>query len=97
MLLTVVPALIKFREHLSKIQDLIIEIVGVVVLLIGAIMYMITVPQWIPLRAQMERLGADVESLMILYFGSIVLTLMGALFILFGILGRVTTSLKIRK
>jgi hypothetical protein len=97
MLLTAIPALIKFREHLLKIQDLIIEIVGVIVLLIGASMYMITVPQWIPVRAQMERLGQDVESLMILYFGSIVLTLTGAMFIMFGILGRVTASLKTKR
>jgi uncharacterized membrane protein YidH (DUF202 family) len=96
MLLTVVPALIKFREHLMKLQDLITEIVGVVFLLVGAVMYMITIPHWIPLRTQMERLGTDVESLVILYFGSIALTLMGAMLTVFGILGRVTATLKRR-
>jgi uncharacterized membrane protein YidH (DUF202 family) len=94
VLLTIVPALLRFRAHLLKLQDLITEIVGVVFLLIGAILYMITVPQWIPLRAQMERMGTDVESLVVLYFGSIALTLMGAMLTLFGIVGRVTTSLK---
>jgi hypothetical protein len=57
---------------------------------------MITIPHWIPLRTQMERLGTDVESLVILYFGSIALTLMGAMLTVFGILGRVTATLKRR-
>ena len=96
VLLTVVPALIRFRAQLLRLQDLIIEGVGFVVLLVGAVMYMVTVPQWIPLRTQMERLGTDVENVTILYFGSIALTLLGAILTLFGILGRVTTGLKRR-
>ncbi|HLW46952.1 MAG TPA: hypothetical protein VKW09_04210 [bacterium] len=96
VVLMVVPALVRLRQHLVKLQDLIIEIVGVVVLLVGAVLYMVTVPQWVPVREQMERLGTDVQSLSILFFGSIAMTMLGAMLTLFGILGRVSTTLKRR-
>jgi uncharacterized membrane protein YidH (DUF202 family) len=94
VLLTVVPALIRFREHLVKLQDLITETVGVVVLLTGAVLYMMTLPRWLPVRAQMERLGTDVESLTMIFFGSIVLTMLGTMLTLFGVVGRVSASLR---
>jgi uncharacterized membrane protein YidH (DUF202 family) len=94
VLLTVVPALIRFREHLAKLQDLITETVGVIILLTGSVLYMMTLPRWLPVRAQMERLGTDVESLTMLFFGSIVLTMIGTMLTLFGVVGRVSASLK---
>jgi uncharacterized membrane protein YidH (DUF202 family) len=94
VILTVVPALVRFREHLAKLQDLITEIVGVLVLLTGSVLYMMTVPRWLPVRAEMERLGTDVESLTLLYFSSVALTMIGAILTLFGIVGRVTASLR---
>ena len=94
LLLAIIPAVVRFRDHLAKIQDLITEVAGVVVLLAGLVLYTVTVPQWVPVRTQLERLGPDVESLAMLFFGSITLTSIGALLTLFGLVGRITANLK---
>lgn len=94
VLLALIPAVIRFRDSLAKLQDLITEIAGIIVLLGGLFLYMVTVPRWLPIRAQMEGLGADVETVTMVFFGSIALISLGAMLTLFGLFGRITTSLR---
>lgn len=94
LLFALIPTLFRFREALIRLQDLITEIAGIVVLIGGLILYAVTVPQWVPIRAQMAQLGQGVESLLLLFFGSIGLMMLGGLLTVFGLLGRITARIK---
>lgn len=94
ILFALIPALFRFREVLVRLQDLITEVAGIVVLMVGLVLYAITVPQWLQVRTQMAQLGPGVESLLMLFFGSIGLMMMGGMLTLFGLLGRITASMR---
>ncbi len=94
VLFALIPTLLRFRVVLVKIQDLIIEIAGIVVLLGGLVAYSIIVPQWLQFKAQMAQQGFEVESLPMVFFGSIGLMVLGGVLTLFGLIGRVTVSMK---
>jgi hypothetical protein len=102
IVLAVVPGLFRFRGVLSKWKDLIAEIIGIIVLLGGLLLYSVTVPQWVQIQSQMTQLstsatptlGQEVQSLHALFFGSIGLMMLGGLLTVFGLLGRMTTGAK---
>ena len=94
ILLALIPALLRFRDVLSKLQDLITEIAGIIVLVGGLVLYAVIMPHWLQLQAQMEQLGPGVESLPMLFYGSIGLIMLGAMLTLFGLLGRIMTSIR---
>lgn len=104
ILLAVIPAVIRFRDVLAKSIDLITEFVGIVVLLGGVYVYVSAMPQWVQIQDQIARLpsssgpalGEDVQSLHILFFGSIGLMMLGGLLTLFGVIGRVMAGPKKR-
>lgn len=102
IMLAVIPAVVRFRGVLAKSSDLITEIVGIVVLMGGLFVYVTAMPQWVQIQDQLSRLspssgstlGEDIQSLHILFFGSIGLMMLGGLLTLFGLVGRVMTSTK---
>jgi uncharacterized membrane protein YidH (DUF202 family) len=105
ILVTLIPALYRFRDVLLKAQDLITETVGIIVLLGGLFVYAVTMPQWLQMQDQIARLSAtsnptlgdDLRSLHTLFFGSIGLMLLGGLLIVFGLLGRALAGTHTRK
>ena len=102
ILAILVPALYRFRTVLSRSMDLITEIVGVVVLMGGLLVYSVTVPQWLQIQSQVQQLsantsptlGQELQSLHILFFGSIGVMMLGGLLTVFGLLGRMTPPAK---
>jgi uncharacterized membrane protein YidH (DUF202 family) len=100
ILLAVVPAVIRFRQVLVKESALITEVVGIIVLMGGLFVYVTAMPQWVQIQEQIARLsspagtsfGEDVQSLHILFFGSIGLMMLGGLLTMFGLVGRVMTG-----
>jgi uncharacterized membrane protein YidH (DUF202 family) len=104
ILLAVIPAVIRFRQALLKSIDLITEFVGIIVLIGGVFVYVSAMPQWVQIQDQIAllskqsgpTLGEEVQSLHILFFGSIGLMMLGGLLTLFGVLGRVMTGPKKR-
>ncbi len=101
ILLAVIPAVVKFRQVLSRSQDLITEFVGIIVLMGGLYVYVTAIPQWVQIQDQINRispnassLGQDIQSLHTLFFGSIGLMVLGGLLTMFGVVGRVMTGSK---
>jgi uncharacterized membrane protein YidH (DUF202 family) len=101
IIVALVPAVFRFRQVLLKSQDLITELVGIVVLLGGLFVYVTAVPQWVQIQEQIARLstssptlGEEVQSLHLLFFGSIGLMILGGLLTLFGLMGRVMMGSK---
>ncbi len=100
ILLALIPTLFRFREVLSKSKDLVTEIVGIVVLIGGLLLYAVTVPQWLQIQGQITQLSAhssptlaqEAQSLHILFFGSIGVMMLGGLLTVFGLIGRMTTT-----
>ncbi len=99
ILVALIPTLYRFRQTLAKSKDLITEIVGIGVLIGGVFLYVVTVPQWLQIRAQIAQLsaksspnlGQEVQDLHALLFGSIGLMMFGGLLTLFGLVERMTT------
>ena len=102
IIVALVPAVVRFRQVLQKSLDLITELVGIVVLLGGLFVYVTAMPQWVQIQDQLARLsatssptlGEEVQSLHILFFGSIGLMMLGGLLTLFGLMGRVMMGSK---
>jgi uncharacterized membrane protein YidH (DUF202 family) len=94
VLVALIPTVLRFRDALSKMQDLITEIAGVMMLLGGVLVYWAIVPKWMQFQAQMAKLGQDAESVPMFFFGSIGLMMLGGMLTLFGLVGRITASLK---
>ena len=94
VLVALIPTVLRFRDALAKMQDLITEMVGIMLLMGGVVMYAATVPKWLVFQAQMARLGPEAQSLPMLFFGSMGLMTLGGMLTLFGLVGRITASLK---
>ncbi len=102
VLLAVIPALMRFRDMLTRLKNLITEILGVIVLMSGLFLFVEAVPQWSQIQAEIAQLSANstpgldehVQTLYTLYFGAISLMMLGGLLTLFGILGRMTPTSK---
>lgn len=94
VLFALIPTVLRFRVVLVKIQDLIIEIAGIVILLAGLIMYAMIVPHWLQFKAQMAQQGLEVESLPMVFFGSIALMVLGGVLTLFGLMGRIAINMR---
>lgn len=102
IIIALVPAVVRFQKVLVKSQDLITELVGILVLLGGLFVYVTAMPQWVQIQDQLARvsatssptLGEEVQSLHILFFGSIGLMMLGGLLTLFGLMGRVMMGSK---
>lgn len=95
ILLALIPVVIRFRQVLVKLQDLITEFVGIIVLMGGLYVY-VTQDQIARLSVQSGVLGQEMQSVNILFFGAIGLMTMGGLLMLFGVVGRVMTDPKKR-
>ncbi len=102
ILAAVMMALLRLQNMLAKLKDLITEILGVVVLISGVFLYVVAVPQWSQIQAEIAELSGkataglseQVQTLYTLYFGSISLMMLGGLLTLFGLFGRMTSARK---
>ena len=102
ILLALIPAIFRFWGVLSKLKDLLTEIVGILVLMGGLFLYAVTVPEWVQIEAQIVQssansnpgLGEQVHTIQTLFFGSIGLMMLGGLLALFGLLGRFTMNMR---
>ena len=102
VLLAVIPALMRFRDMLTRLKNMITEIFGVIVLMGGLFLFAEAVPQWSQIHTEIARLSANstagldehVQTLYTLYFGAISLMMLGGMLTLFGILGRITSTTK---
>ena len=94
VLVALIPTVLRFRAALARMQDLITEIAGVVLLLGGVVLYSEIVPKWLQFQVQMARLGQDVENVPMFFFGSIGLMLLGGMLTLFGLVGRIAAGIK---
>lgn len=101
ILLALIPTVFRFRQVLFTSKDLVTEIVGLVVLMAGLLLYAVTVPQWLQIQGQIAQLSAhssptlaqEIQSLHILFFGSIGVMMLGGLLTVFGLIGRLTGRL----
>lgn len=92
---TVIPAVYKYRGVLAKVTDLIAEGLGFLSLVLGLYLYTNTLPQiqTVALQLSSEPSPATTQHLQtldLLYFGSIGLMVLGGLVSLFGLIGRLT-------
>ena len=94
VLVALIPTVLRFRAAIARMQDLITEVAGVVLLLGGVVLYSEIVPKWLQFQVQMARLGQDVDNVPMFFFGSIGLMLLGGMLTLFGLVGRITASIK---
>lgn len=99
-----IPAIIKNRAELTRFLDIISELLGLIVLAAGVMLYSDTLPQWERFRANITQLSGEspvfaaehVQTLTILYSGSIALMVLGGLVALFGLLGRARRPARVR-
>src|SRR5438132_3094057 len=94
VLVALIPTVLRFRAAIARMQDLITEVAGVLLLLGGVVLYSEIVPKWLQFQVQMARLGQDVDNVRMFFFGSIGLMLLGGMLTLFGLVGRITASIK---
>ena len=94
VLVALIPTVLRFRAAIARMQDLITEVAGVLLLLGGVVLYSEIVPKWLQCQVQMARLGQDVDNVPMFFFGSIGLMLLGGMLTLFGLVGRITASIK---
>jgi len=92
----IVAAAMRLQHFLVQVRSLITEIVGIVVLLSGGVLYAVAVPQWLRVQDELSQLSDraaagltdQVQTLYTLYFGAISLMMLGGLLTVFGIFGR---------
>ena len=95
----VIPAVMKFRVELSRAIDVVAEGVGLVVLVLGVVLYTHSFPQWERLQANLGAISQEspmlaaqqVQTLYTLYTGSIALMILGGMLAFSGLLGRMRT------
>ncbi|MDR7498910.1 MAG: hypothetical protein QN169_04135 [Armatimonadota bacterium] len=100
----VIPAVLKFRVELTRAIDVVAEGVGLLVLVLGVLLYTHTYPQWERLQANLGPLSAEspllaaqqVQTLFTLYAGSVALMVLGGLLAFSGLLGRLRGATKRR-
>ncbi len=98
----IVAAAMRLQHFLVQVRSLITEIVGIVVLLSGGVLYAVAVPQWLRLQDDLSQLSDraaagltdQVQTLYTLYFGAISLMMLGGLLTVFGIFGRMAVRSK---
>lgn len=99
--LAVIPAVLKFRAELTRALDVVAELVGLVVLMFGVLLYTYTLPLLQQLQANLPQMSIEspslaaqqVQVLYTLYPGSIALMVLGGLLALSGVLGRKRTAI----
>jgi len=102
ILLAIIPALKRLRDMLALLMNIIAEIFGVIVLISGLFLFVVTVPQRSQLQAEIAQLSANsspgldelVKALSTLYFGAIILMMVGGLITAFGILDLMISGAK---
>ncbi len=92
---TVIPAVYKYRGVLARVTDLIAEGFGFLSLVGGLYLYSNTLPHLTTVAMQMTSepsptTAQHLQTLDLLYYGSIGLMVLGGLVSLFGLIGRVT-------
>ncbi len=92
---TLIPAVYKYRGVLAKVTDLIAEGFGFLALVLGLYLYTNTLPQIQTVALQLSSepspgTAQHLQTLDLLYFGSIGLMVLGGLVSLFGLIGRLT-------
>ncbi len=94
---TVIPAVYKYRGVLTKITDVLAEAIGFAALVGGLYLYTRTLPELqvaaVQLKSDPSVAGAEhLQTLDLLYFGSISLMVLGGLLTVSGLIGRFHTS-----
>lgn len=94
---TVIPAVYKYRGILARVTDLIAEGFGFLSIVGGLYLYSNTLPQITTVAIQMSSepspsTAQHLQTLDLLYFGSIGLMVLGGLVSLFGLIGRATRA-----
>lgn len=92
----IIPAVLKFRAELARAIDVVAEGVGLLVLILGVVLYTNIFPQWERLQANLAPIAEEspvlaaqqVQTLLTLYTGSIALMVLGGLLAFSGLLGR---------
>lgn len=95
---TIIPAVYKYRGVLRKITDVLAEAIGFIALIGGLYVYTRTLPE---VQVVASQLKADpsvstaqyLQTLDMLYFGSIGLMVLGGLITVFGLIGRLEASI----
>lgn len=98
---TIIPAVYKYRAVLRKITDVLAEAIGFMALIGGLYVYTRTLPE---VQVIVVQLKADpsvstaqhLQTLDMLYFGSIGLMVLGGLITVFGLIGRLEASIMAR-
>lgn len=99
-----IPALLKFREELTRAIDLVAEFIGLLGLLFGVFLYATTLPHFERLQLDLGRISAEspglaaqqMQTLWTLYSGSIALMVLGGLLAVSGLLGRLHAGIRRR-
>lgn len=92
---TIVPFVWKYRGVLAKITDILAEGFGLAAMALGLYVYTDTFPQMQTIGAQLSAdpslsMAQFVQTLSLLYYGSVGLMALGGLVSLFGLIGRFT-------
>ncbi len=98
---TIIPAVYRYRGVLRKITDVLAEAIGFIALIGGLYVYTRTLPEVQVVAIQLKAdpsvsTAQHLQTLDMLYFGSIGLMVLGGLITVFGLIGRLETSIMAR-
>ncbi len=95
---TIIPAVYKYRGVLRKVTDVLAEAIGFMALIGGLYVYTRILPQVQEVATQLKAdpsvsTAQHLQTLDMLYFGSIGLMVLGGLISVFGLIGRLEASI----
>ncbi len=95
---TIIPAVYKYRGVLRKVTDVLAEAIGFMALIGGLYVYTRILPQVQEVASQLKAdpsvsTAQHLQTLDMLYFGSIGLMVLGGLISVFGLIGRLEVSI----
>ena len=98
---TIIPAVYKYRGVLRKITDVLAETIGFMALIGGLYIYTRTLPEVQVVAIQLKAdpsvsTAQHLQTLDMLYFGSIGLMVLGGLITVFGLIGRLEAIIAAR-